>query len=66
MNFIQDMLEQHVEKLMNDSKKLKDVKEWAEGVRYILDNFGPDDTTDGIDSIGVGRFRDLEDILKSI
>lgn len=66
MKFIQDMLEQHVEKLMNDSKKLKEVREWADGVRYVLDNFGPDVTTGGIDSIGVGRFEDLEDILKSI
>ena len=71
MNILHKLLNQRIERLEADSKKLAQVREWAEGHRHVLDEFGPCITTADGEFMDVpfnlltdvAIFEDLEEIL---
>lgn len=66
MNILHKLLNQRIERIERleaDSKKLAQVREWAEGHRHVLDEFGPCITTADGEFMDVAIFEDLEEIL---
>jgi hypothetical protein len=63
MNFLNQILTNHVDKLERDTKTMEKVGEWVETRRDILDRFGPCLTTADGEYMDVVHFEDLESIL---